>query len=101
MAEIIRLRPPEEDREIRRKIGKWCGHKKLGYRLEDRAICCLECDAELDPFDAFISIVRDWSGWTEWALRRKKEAEAAGAELADLKRQIANAKARLGRASRG
>lgn len=78
---------------------KFCGH--LTFELDDHArrIYCGGCGVEVDPIDVLTKLARVPDKWRAQRDRAKREAERATAELADIKRQVRNAKAQLRRAS--
>jgi hypothetical protein len=101
MAEVFRLFPsPDDDRDIKRKIGTFCKHMQIEYCVSQRTLRCRTCGADLDPFDTIAAVFADWERWKSWAAALKRDAEKAKRDLDDLKRQIKNAKAAGRRAVR-
>jgi hypothetical protein len=74
-----------------------CFHKRVQLDVEARKVICAECEAVRDPFDALLLLTDELERYYGWRDRYKAEAQLAADELADLKRQVRNAKAQLAR----
>lgn len=87
----------DDDPVTRRRKG-YCGHRRSELDEDSRRVYCRECGEELDPFTVLQKLAGEPERWHGYVERAKAEAKRAEAELADLKRQLRNAKARARRA---
>ena len=37
-----------------------CKHKNLAYDQEERRVYCMDCESDVEPFDAFLILVERW-----------------------------------------
>ena len=79
----------------------FCAHLHAVTHPERRKVTCDDCGAELDPFDFLEKLAHGIDRWTSARDMARREARQAQAELAEVKRELRNAKARLRRATRG
>lgn len=95
---VRELRPRERDpdglpiRRRRRPPGeRYCGHHHV--EVGDRTLVCADCEADVDPFAFLEYLAHNLEQYTMARDRAKADAERMLAELADVKRQLRNAKA--------
>ena len=78
----------------------YCGHHGgIDLVRGNRRAYCRDCGREIDCFEALQKLAGTWERYVEAWKRAKREAEAAGARLEELKRQERNIKARIRRHS--
>lgn len=74
-----------------------CGHGKYMVHEKSRVITCKRCKCELDPFTVIRLIADDWKVLDDDIRRLQAEKSWAQKRLDELRKQEANAKARLRR----
>lgn len=102
-AEVIPLRPQYDSHDShdgQRPLAtgprpkEWCQHRQTILTAESRRVHCADCKREVPAFDALMDLAQDWERLIEWrkvAAKRRKQAEA---ELAEITRELRNAKNR-------
>lgn len=60
---------------------KYCRHNHLLYNVTEQTVQCKDCNRVINPFQAFMSLVRYWEDATA-GLRRRQE------EIAALERRV-------------
>lgn len=70
---------------------RFCAHEYLTLRPRSETVICRVCDADIDPFDVLLRMARDWQCVTY----RRQELDKLDAQIAELKREETNVKARL------
>jgi hypothetical protein len=98
----IPLGPPtlgivSEDNVITAKRRLSCFQEHIQVDEKNRRVTCGKCGREIDPIEALMILARDPDRWKEWIAHWQAKKQQAESELADLKRQISNAKATLRR----
>jgi len=86
-----------EDNVITAKRRLACFQEHIQVDEKNRRVTCGKCGREIDPIEALMILARDPDRWKEWIKYWGERKVRAEAELADLKRRIANAKATLRR----
>ena len=86
-----------DDNVITAKRRLACLQEHIRVDEKNRRVTCGKCGREIDPIEALMILARDPDRWKEWTAHTLEEKRRADAQLADLKRQIANAKATLRR----
>lgn len=62
-----------------------CNHRQLAYDPHERRIWCKDCETDVDPFDAFVSLAEQFnSAITALAARETRVAEAETFQLRSL-----------------
>jgi hypothetical protein len=82
----------------RTPISDLCRHPAINVDERERTIRCRQCESLVDPFDWILGQVRSACRDLGWIKHLKTERGQLHAELADIKRQVKNAKAALRRA---
>ena len=54
-----------------------CRHLRLNYDEEERRIYCSDCESDVEPFDAFMTVVHSWRAMTGKLEARRKSIEEA------------------------
>ena len=68
-----------------RRVFTSCPHKHLHYDEKERRIWCVDCERDVDPFDAFTRLVTAFDGATKALERRERHlAEAEGFQSRSL-----------------
>jgi len=60
-----------------RREASACQHLRLNYDNEERRVYCSHCESDVDPFDAFMTVVRSWRAMTGKLEARRKSIEEA------------------------
>lgn len=81
----------------RRYVPRACLHRRIELDDVARRVYCADCQAEVDAFDSLAMLSNEFDRWVHARDRVKREATQKQDELADLKRQVRNAKAALRR----
>lgn len=104
MAEIVHLKIVEgkgEERLVVRTVQKrYCSHIHTLLDSTSRRVTCEDCGEEVEAFAVLRSLAQDPERFLRQRDELRREATAARETLADLKREITNAKARLRTAQR-
>lgn len=74
-----------------------CLHKRVELERANRRAYCCACGDELDCFEVLSGVAGNWQDHVNAWKHANREATAARARLAEMKRQENNAKSRLGR----
>ena len=74
---VVQIEDLRVARGLTRRPGSSCKHKKLVYDDKERRIWCSDCEAEVEPFDAFIGIVEVFSAGMNSLKRRRSELDEA------------------------
>lgn len=74
-------------RGMTRRQASTCGHDNLVYDSRERRIWCSDCERDVDPFDAFESLVNRWNAAITGLERRA--LQVADAESRSLRRRAA------------
>lgn len=61
-------------RGLSRRPYSSCKHLSLTYDTKERRIWCRDCETDVEPFDAFMSLV-EWHSAVEERIKRYREAE--------------------------
>ena len=86
-ATVVDIGDMRVSRGITRRPVSKCAHVNLVYDSTERRIWCSDCERDMDPFDAFESLV---SRWNEALVGLKsRAAEVADAERRSLRRRAA------------
>lgn len=100
MSNVRELKPRERDpdappiaRRPRPPGKRYCAHRQVEVNAHDRKLVCADCEADVDPFAFLDYLAHDLERYTRAVAQAKAAAEVALAELADVKRQLRNAKA--------
>jgi hypothetical protein len=102
--EPIPVGPPSlgivgEDNVITAKRKLTCLQERILVDEQNRRVHCGKCGREIDPIEALMILARDPDRWKEWIEQTRQQRDKGEAELLELKRQVANAKATLRRIS--
>lgn len=73
---------------------RYCGHDHLELIERDRAVMCSDCGAAIDAFTALCKLASEWERHAAWTRAVEAERRRAEEKLAEVKRELANAKAR-------
>jgi hypothetical protein len=76
-----------------------CLHRLTRLDVDAHRVYCRDCDAEVDPFGVLVQLAGAVERWENARDRAHADAKHAAAELAEIKRQLRNAKAQLRRAT--
>lgn len=91
MAKVIQLYATEEAvRAVRRRRGKFCLHREMEFCAEQRTITCNSCGAQLDHFEAFCTIVKDWDKVEELAREKRRLSQEIAALSKERKKLMAS-----------
>ncbi|WP_458368753.1 hypothetical protein [Pseudomonas mandelii] len=74
---VVQIEDLRVARGMTRRPASSCQHKKLVYDEKERRVWCSDCEAEVEPFDAFIGIVEVFSGGMSSLQRRRRELDEA------------------------
>ena len=88
-----------EDNVITAKRRLTCFQEHIQVDEKNRRVTCGKCGREIDPIEALLILASDPDRWKEWIKHWQDQKLRAETELANIKRQIANAKATLRRSS--
>lgn len=70
---VVQIEDLRVARGLTRRPGSSCKHKQLVYDDKERRIWCSDCEAEVEPFDAFTGIVEVFSAGMNSLKRRRSE----------------------------
>lgn len=73
---------------------RYCGHHKVSLDKKRRVVLC-RCGQVIDPFDFVVKLAHGWEDEMRQLQAARKEAELLRDDIARLKRDEANTKARL------
>lgn len=85
---------PDGPRETR-----YCLHPSMDLQKLTRQVICRDCKTVIDPFDAVVKVANEWERHAHWTAMQVQERKRAEEHLANVKREIKNAQARLRRAN--
>ncbi|MNQ82482.1 hypothetical protein D3C85_975330 [compost metagenome] len=74
---VVQIEDLRVARGMTRRPASSCRHKKLVYDEKERRVWCSDCEAEVEPFDAFVGIVEVFSGGMSQLQRRRRELDEA------------------------
>lgn len=74
---VVQIEDLRVARGMTRRPASSCRHKKLVYDEKERRVWCSDCEAEIEPFDAFVGIVEVFSGGMSSLQRRRRELDEA------------------------
>lgn len=74
---VVQIEDLRVARGMTRRPASSCRHKKLVYDEKERRVWCSDCEAEVEPFDAFVGIVEVFSGGMSSLQRRRRELDEA------------------------
>ena len=74
---VVQIEDLRVARGMTRRPASSCRHKKLVYDDKERRIWCSDCEAEVEPFDAFVGIVEVFSAGMSSLQRRRRELDEA------------------------
>ena len=74
---VVQIEDLRVARGMTRRPASSCRHKKLVYDEKERRVWCSDCEAEVEPFDAFVGIVEVFSGGMSQLKRRQNELAEA------------------------
>lgn len=74
---VVQIEDLRVARGLTRCPGSSCKHKKLVYDDKERRVWCSDCEAEVEPFDAFVGIVEVFSAGMNSLKRRRSELDEA------------------------
>jgi len=74
---VVQIEDLRVARGMTRRPASSCRHKELVYDEKERRIWCRDCEAEVEPFDAFVGIVEVFSGGMSSLKRRQRELSEA------------------------
>lgn len=84
---VVQIEDLRVARGLTRRPACACRHKKLVYDDKERRVWCSDCEAEVEPFDAFLGLVEVFSAGTNRINRRA--AELAEAEKFQIRSRAA------------
>jgi hypothetical protein len=107
-AEVVPLFPLDEEGTeaspilTREGTGKgprqtYCSHDRVELDTDARRVYCRQCGREVPPFDYLKKLARKFEQYTTALAEAKRQTRVAEANLAELKREERNAKARARR----
>lgn len=76
---VIQIEDLRVARGLTRRPASSCKHKQLVYDDKERRIWCKDCEAEVEPFDAFIGLCSVFSAGLSSLNRRRQAVEEAEA----------------------
>lgn len=83
---------------VKKPRPSFCRHRQIVVDEDKRQVECAKCHASIDPYEVILRwATRSDAAYVQITLLEKKRVELSE-ELADLTRQIRNAKSRLQRA---
>jgi hypothetical protein len=88
---------PRKPFELITRRGKHCAHRRTVVCEEERVVECGDCKAILDPIDVLVMMSRHRDRLMFENRHTRTEIERAKEELAALKKDIRNTKARIRR----
>jgi hypothetical protein len=102
-AKVVELRPGYNIEDEQRMLHvqepeKRCYHKRFTLEAGERRVFCADCKQPVDAFDALDYLARNVERYMHERKGALSRLRAARLELADVERQVRNAKARLRRA---
>lgn len=74
---VVQIEDLRVARGMTRRPASSCRHKKLVYDDKERRIWCSDCEAEVEPFDAFVGLCEVFSSGVNQLNRRRREVEEA------------------------
>ena len=74
---VVQIEDLRVARGMTRRPASSCRHKNLVYDDKERRIWCSDCEAEVEPFDAFVGIVEVFSAGMSSLQRRRRELDEA------------------------
>lgn len=79
---VVQIEDLRIARGLTRRPASSCRHRHMTYDERERRVWCRDCEAEVEPFDAFVYLVEVWeSGSAKLARREAAIAEAEGHAL--------------------
>lgn len=84
---VVQIEDLRVARGLTRRPASTCRHKNLVYDDKERRVWCSDCEAEVEPFDAFMGLVQVFSAGTSRINRRA--AELAEAEKFQIRSRAA------------
>lgn len=79
---VVQIEDLRVARGLTRRPASSCRHKKLVYDDKERRVWCSDCEAEVEPFDAFIGLVEVFSAGANRINKRSRElAEAENFQI--------------------
>ncbi|MHC2144085.1 hypothetical protein [Pseudomonas sp. 210_17 TE3656] len=84
---VVQIEDLRVARGLTRRPASTCRHKNLVYDDKERRVWCSDCEAEVEPFDAFMGLVQVFSAGTNRINRRA--AELAEAEKFQIRSRAA------------
>jgi hypothetical protein len=84
---VVQIEDIRVARGMTRRPASSCRHKQLVYDEKERRIWCSDCEAEVEPFDAFTNLVEKFSAAASRINRRS--AELAEAEKFQIRSRAA------------
>lgn len=74
---VVQIEDLRVARGMTRRPKSSCRHKKLVYDEKERRVWCSECEAEVEPFDAFLGLVEVFSAGMSSIQRRRSDLDEA------------------------
>lgn len=74
---VVQIEDLRVARGMTRRPASSCRHKQLVYDDKERRVWCNDCEAEVEPFDAFKGLVEVFSHGMSELQRRRRELEEA------------------------
>lgn len=88
-------------RTVKREGGRgYCSHQRFDLRTHDREVRCHDCGERVEPFDAMVTIAREWESAKLWGERVREEEQEARVKLEEAKRELRSVRAQVARAKR-
>lgn len=81
----------------RREGTRYCRHRNVSVDSHARAVWCRSCDAPLDPFTVLWQYANDERAFMHEDLDLRKQRDQLAEEVAQLRREEKNVKARIRR----